>query len=82
MKIVWDEQKRAANLIKHKLDFAALDETFFLTAIIRPAKLGRFRAIGRIDDDAIAVIFARLGVEGLSVISMRPANSRERKELL
>lgn len=32
MKIVWDEPKREANLFKHKLDFADLDETFFENA--------------------------------------------------
>jgi uncharacterized DUF497 family protein len=29
MKIVWDEPKRLANLDKHGLDFADLNETFF-----------------------------------------------------
>jgi uncharacterized protein len=28
MKIVWDEPKRLANLSKHELDFADLNETF------------------------------------------------------
>jgi len=29
MKIVWDEPRRLANLDKHGLDFADLDELFF-----------------------------------------------------
>jgi uncharacterized DUF497 family protein len=29
MQIVWDEPKRLANLDKHGLDFADLNETFF-----------------------------------------------------
>ena len=40
MKIVWDEPKRLANLEKHGLDFADLNETFFDNAVVismRPA---------------------------------------------
>ncbi|TJV12455.1 MAG: hypothetical protein E5Y16_35025, partial [Mesorhizobium sp.] len=44
MKIVWDEPKRLANIEKHRLDFAALDEEFFLTSTIRAAKAGRLMA--------------------------------------
>jgi len=29
MKIIWDEPKRLANLAKHRMDFADLNETFF-----------------------------------------------------
>ena len=81
MKIVWDETKRQANIEKHGLDFALLSQDFFLDAIIRPVKLGRYSAMGRLNDGTITVIFLRLGVEGLSVISMRPASRKERKEL-
>ncbi|TIM69201.1 MAG: hypothetical protein E5Y52_06495, partial [Mesorhizobium sp.] len=44
MQIVWDEPKRLANIDKHGLDFAALDEEFFLASAIRAAKSGRFMA--------------------------------------
>jgi len=81
MKIVWDEIKRSANLRKHGFDFAELEADFFLTAVIRPTRLGRYRAIGRLRNGVIAVIFVYLGREGLSVISMRPASSRERRLL-
>jgi uncharacterized protein len=81
MIIVWDEIKRHANIGKHGLDFARLNEDFFLDAVIRPVKLGRYSAIGRLEDGTIAVIFLRLGSEGLSVISMRPVSAKERKEL-
>ncbi|MET0749304.1 MAG: BrnT family toxin [Rhizobium sp.] len=81
MEITWDERKRLANLAKHGLDFAALDIDFFLTAMLRPAKLGRFMAIGSQPDGTITVIFAKLGAEGLSVISMRPAHKAERSLL-
>jgi uncharacterized DUF497 family protein len=79
MKIVYDPPKRLANLVKHGLDFADLEDgTFFDTALVRPAKLGRFQAIGRFADGTIVVVFALLGKEGLSVISMRPASQNER----
>jgi uncharacterized protein len=75
--IVWDEPKREANLDKHGIDFAAINESFFLTAIVRPARNGRFAAIGRVDD-VIVVIFALLGTEGISLVSARPASRKER----
>ena len=80
MKIVWDEPKRVANLAKHGIDFADIDEAFFLSAIVRPAKGGRKAAIGRLGG-VVAVIFAMLGPEGVSLISARPANRKERKML-
>lgn len=81
MEITWDETKRVANIAKHRLDFADIDEAFFESAVIRPAKSGRYRAIGRIAPGVVAVIFAALGREGMSIISMRPASKQERKLL-
>lgn len=78
MKIVWDEIKRQANVEKHGLDFADLDEDFFDNALIFPARKGRRQAIGEIEPGICVVIFLMLGSEGLSVISMRPANRKER----
>ncbi|WP_422388521.1 hypothetical protein [Bradyrhizobium symbiodeficiens] len=37
MKIVWDEPKWLANLDKHELDFADLNETFFDNALVIPS---------------------------------------------
>lgn len=81
MVIVWDEPKRLANIDKHGLDFTDLSLEFFERAVIRPAKRGRLQAIGRLAGGTVAVIFVRLGTEGLSVISMRAANSAERRAL-
>ena len=84
MMIVWDEPKRLANLArlaKHGLDFSDLDEAFFLSSLVVPAKGNRHIAIGRLADGTIAVVFAVLGSEGVSVISMRPASRRERELL-
>ncbi|MER8481492.1 BrnT family toxin [Mesorhizobium sp. M1322] len=79
MRIVWDEPKRLANIEKHGLDFAALDEEFFLASTIRTARAGRVMAIGAVVGGVVAVVFARLGTEGISIISMRPANQAERR---
>ncbi|MGX5803894.1 BrnT family toxin [Bradyrhizobium sp. Arg314] len=79
MKIVWDEPKRLANIEKHGLVFAAVDDGFFLTSTIQAAKAGRFMAIGRMVGGVVAVVFARLGTEGISIVSMRPANQTERR---
>lgn len=80
MQIVWDEPKRQRNLAKHGLDFAVLDLEFFLSAKLVPAKEGRALAIGELHGEiVVAVVFARLGSEALSVISMRPASRRERR---
>jgi len=78
MKIVWDEPKRQQNLAKHGMDFADLTLEFFEEATILPAKAGRFMAINVLIDGVVTVVFARLGREGLSIISMRPASNKER----
>ncbi|MCD2174767.1 BrnT family toxin [Rhizobium sp. C4] len=80
MKIVWDENKRRANLAKHGLDFADLTLEFFALADVERAKLGRFVAVGDFRGRlVVAVIFRPLGVEAISIISMRPASERERR---
>lgn len=66
------------NLARHGLDFVDLDEEFFLSSIVVPAKEGRLMAIGRLKPDVIVVVFAVLGTEGVSVISMRAASRKER----
>ena len=81
MKIVWDEPKRIANLEKHGLDFADLNETFFDNASVIPSHntSKRWVAIGVNNRGVVVVVFARLGREGISVVSMRPASRNERK---
>ncbi len=82
MKIVWDEPKRLANIAKHDgLDFADLDELFFERSMILPARANRLIAIGRLKNGIVVAVFIVLGSEGVSVISMRPANRKERKLL-
>ncbi len=80
MIIVRDEPKRLANIDKHGIDFANIGEQFFLSAIVRPAKDGRYAAIGNLDG-VIVVIFVALGSEAVSIVSARPASRRERSLL-
>jgi uncharacterized protein len=81
MMIVWDELKRRANIEKHGLDFADLTLDFYAAATIFPGKAGRYIAVGRLPNGAVTVVFARLGAEGISIISMRPASAKERRLL-
>ncbi len=81
MEIIWDEPKRLANLIKHGFDFANLSEEFFVSSMIIPANHKRWMAIGILTDGVIAVVFARMGSEGISIISMRRASVKERRFL-
>jgi uncharacterized DUF497 family protein len=78
MKIVWDEPKRLANLDKHGLDFADLNETFFRYrsgfALLRQA-LARHRQKHPRNCCGVRT----LGKEAIGVISMGPASRLERK---
>ena len=79
MKIAWDEPKRLANLDKHGLDFADLNESFFDNALVLPSYRKRWRGIGKTIRGVVVVVFVTLGKETVSVISMRPASRDERK---
>jgi uncharacterized DUF497 family protein len=78
VKIVWDEPKRRANLDKHGMDFADLNEGFFDNALVLATYRNRWRAIGINVRGVVSVIFATRGTEGVSIISMRPASKKER----
>ena len=79
MILTWDEPKRLANIDKHGLDFAELTEAFFLNAFVIAAREPRFKAIGRMGDDTgLVVVFAPLGTQALSIVSMRRASKHER----
>ena len=79
MNILWDEPKRLANLAKHGLDFADLNETFFDSALVVASYNRRWAGIGKNIRGVIVVVFVTLGKEAVSVISMRPASKNERK---
>lgn len=84
MRIVWDEPKRQANIATHGLDLADAESFNWETALVvsghavkgdRP----RFRAIGRLGNELVTLVFSQLGAEAISVISLRPASRAERK---
>jgi uncharacterized DUF497 family protein len=79
MRIVWDEPIRLANLEKHGLDFADLNETFFDNAQVLPTYNKRWAGIGKNIRGMIVVVFVTLGKEAVSVVSMRPASRNERR---
>jgi uncharacterized protein len=79
MAISFDEPKRQLNLVKHGLDFADRDVEYFADSLVVAAKLGRSMAIGILCNDVIATVFVKLGSQGLSIASMRPASRKERK---
>lgn len=82
MLIVWDELKRLANLAKHGLNFADIEAGFdWESAEIETSRQRRLKAVGTLNNEAVAVIFAALGTEAISVVSLRPASRKERSAL-
>lgn len=81
MEIIWDERKRTSNLAKHGYDFADLSGVFFETATELGTYGGRRLAIGRFGTGSIVVVYRPLGSEAISVISMRPADRKERSRV-
>jgi uncharacterized protein len=86
MKIVWDEPKRLANVDKHGLDFREFEEGFSWEACLvfpsRPSQTGRARRqmIGELNGELVVVaVVSPLGSEALSLVSLRPASSKERR---
>jgi len=78
-KIVWDEPKRLANLDLRGLDFQSIPEGWIEAADIYPAKRGRFMALGYLNGQPVSVVFAFLGSEAFSVVTMRIASEKERR---
>ena len=58
MKIVWDESKRLANIVKHGLNFADVHPNFFRTAVIADRRQDRFRAFGTLHNIPVVVVFS------------------------
>lgn len=81
MRIIWDEPKRLANLLKHGMDFAELTLDFFDSAVVVEVGNGRRAAVGALSSGIILVIHVRYGTEAISVISMRAASKKERRLL-
>lgn len=83
MRFTWGEPKRRANIVKH--DLAEFEEAFsfdrFLNIPAQPSRTGRirFKLIGSWHGRTVVVaIVSPLGREAVDIISVRPANARER----
>ena len=61
-------------------DLVDADKFDWRSARYVDAKLGREKAIGLLCNTIVVIIFKRLGSEALSVIGLRPASRRERKD--
>lgn len=87
MLVVSAEPKRLANLDKHGLDFAAFETGFSFDRALavqvsasRVTGRERVMLIGTLNATlVVAAIVSPLGTEALSLMSLRPANARERK---
>jgi uncharacterized protein len=84
MDFKWDPAKRASNLSKHGIDFAAavrvFDDPLMITEL-DPRNYGgefRYRAIGCVGEQVLLVCFTMRG-ESCRIISARRASRRERK---
>jgi uncharacterized DUF497 family protein len=82
VKIVWDEDKRRANLAKHKLDLAAVEDFDFGSAIIDVDDRfdygeTRYQALGSIGDALYVLVFTWRGF-AVRAISLRKASRAER----
>ena len=79
MRITWDEQKRLSNIRKHGLDFLDVTPEFLDQCILYPARQNRLLAVGTLRGRRVTVVIRLLGLEGVSVISMRSASDKERR---
>lgn len=83
MKITWDERKRTLNREKHGLDFHDMldfdwDNCRFEETSPSAHGHARVLVIGPMRDITVAAIVAFLGSEAVAIISMLPANAKER----
>jgi uncharacterized DUF497 family protein len=79
--IRWDEAKRAANLAKHGVDFAAAAAFDWDGAlVVEDTRFDygekRYRALGIISQRLHMLVFTRIP-DGFRVISLRRANKKE-----
>ena len=78
----WTEEKRAANIRKHRVDFEAVHGFDFASALVTPDQRreygeDRYIVLGRIAKRVHVLIYTPRGEE-LHLISLRKANQRER----
>jgi uncharacterized DUF497 family protein len=83
MRYEWDEDKRVANYIKHNVDFLDAERFEWASAIETIDDRAdynekRWIALGFIDNRLHVLIYA-MREDNIRLISLRKANSRERK---
>ena len=85
MRFTYDEPKRQANIAKHGIDLAEFEDSFsfdrFLNIPTKPSRTGRIRykLIGSWQGRIVVVaIVSPLGSEAIDIVSVRPANAKER----
>jgi uncharacterized protein len=81
----WDGAKNRANLRKHGFDFADAELMFRGIVIAEPDTREdygekRWKGIGAIGQQIVAIVFAETDPEVIRVISLRKADREERKE--
>lgn len=79
--LTWDEAKRAANIVKHGIDFAQAEHFDWASAVVDVddrVDYGEKReyALGLMDGRLHVLIFTRRGAD-TRIISLRKANNRE-----
>lgn len=80
MRIVWDQPKRLANLVKHEIEFAEMEADFdWDAALFLPARRPRFRVLGALRGRIVSAIVQPLGSEALAIISVRAASAAEKE---
>ena len=82
MKFEWNEQKRASNLLKHKLDFVDalnfFDSPSFIEIDCRyDYKEVRYSGMGMVFEREVVLIFTKPTEDRVRIISFRKANKRE-----
>lgn len=85
MKIVWDNIKLEANLRERSLHFDLAYEFDWADALYQPTHPGqdgrkRTKAIGEIAGRTYAIVFSPLGTEAISIVSLRRASRKERRQ--
>ena len=85
MIFVCDPPKRRLNLKTHALDLQDAETCDWTKAVVTPTYEGargedRFKAVLPFGDQLVTVVFSPLGSEAVSVISMRRASRKERRD--
>jgi hypothetical protein len=85
MEFEWDPGKRAANLLKHGLDFKDVAEIFegaILTNVDMRKDYGEIRhqCVGKLKSRIVVVVYTKRG-NSYRIITMRKANEREKKRI-